>query len=77
MTLVSEHVSVFEPHGNSVAGKQNVVQRSSDIHIFAPFRIDLTSLLSDDPSSGFVFLFENPDEDGCEFDFVLTVILPF
>jgi hypothetical protein len=37
----------------------------------------LTGFLGDYPTAGFVFLFQNTDEDRGQLDFVFTVIFPF
>ena len=54
-----------------------MVEGAADVHVLAPFRVDLTSFLSYDPTAGFVFLFQHADEDSCQFDFVLTIVFPF
>jgi hypothetical protein len=58
------------------ASKQNVIQSTADVHIFAPFGVNLANFLSNNPSSCFVLLFKNPNENGGELNLVFSVVFP-
>ena len=54
-----------------------MIEGAADIHILAPFCVDLTCFLSDDPTASFVFLFKHADKDCGKLDFVFTIVFPF
>ena len=76
LPLVPLLVHPFEPDCDKAAHMENIVQLPPDVEIVPHFRIYLANFMSNEPPTSEVLTLEYFDENTCQVDLTLSVVLP-